>query len=296
MGLPLEKVHKLCGFTMRMKQVFAVNNLDPIEVDAFYFFQVPFESENPFPDKIYERLPFMIPIQTNDWYFIHTAGRRWDEYMSDLESRHAKKLRRYQRKPAKYKYNIELQSPRAFSAEKLARCYYLLCQTMAYNDDYNFYTERSFNAYLQSRRDGILVATHKDGQILGFYSGNVIGHDHALELKSWGVYHNLFIEHVRREFKKGTALIDLGNTNELFKQELGGREMTVCFELRSGMSCRSAVCLALWAISSLIPEDNFLNRALRDKRWRSLSFLIPVGFGCLLLLLFLLVVALLFKS
>jgi len=267
MCVPLEKVYSICGNAMLMKQVIDPSKLSPVDVKAFYFIQMPLDSVTAPHPAWSHKLPLMIPVQTSDWYFIRTAGRTWEEHLACLKTSHAKKLRRYSRKPAKYGYTIMNHAPHYFTPKRACRCYELLCETMAYNSDTNFFTEESFAAHIRSLPEGVLVAAREDGRILGFYSGAVIGHDHSAGLKSWGVYHNLFIEYVKREIARGGSIVDLGNTNDNFKQELGGKGTTVNFELRSGMSLRSAFCLAAWALSSLVSDDNRICRAVKDAKW-----------------------------
>jgi len=156
---------------------------------------------------------------------------------------------------------------------------------MANNLDSERYTLQSFAAHLRSLPHGVLLATRSDGLVMGFYSGAVIGHDHAVEFRSWGVYHNLFIEHVRRALGRGAPLVDLGNTNDDFKRELGGRSRTVSFELRSGLCLRSVVGLGCWALGSLVPEDNFVRRAVARKDWRVLAPLLIIALLMLALML-----------
>eukprot|EP00440_Ansanella_granifera_P066628 gb/GFBE01072259.1/.p1 GENE.gb/GFBE01072259.1/~~gb/GFBE01072259.1/.p1 ORF type:complete len:321 (+),score=43.47 gb/GFBE01072259.1/:1-963(+) len=268
MGFPLEKVHKFLGLRVRVKQVFSLSKTGPLDEDVLYFVQIPDTALADVPPTLAERLPFKIQTQTRDWYFIQTGGRTWEEHLASLKSSHAKKLRRYSRKPAKYGYAITREFPHKFSDQKLLRCFELLCETTAYNSDTNFYTFRSFVAYVSSVREGVLIASHSDGRILGFYSGDVIGHDHAPEFSSWGVYHNLFIEYAKSGFEKGVPEVDLGNTNDSFKQELGGLGRTVSFDLRAGRSWRGLLCLMAWAASSMLTDVSRTVTDIMPQSWQ----------------------------
>lgn len=259
----MEKVYSSCGFTMRVKQVFDPADLGQIDDSAFYFIQVPVDplfildgndvatQKSP---PLSEILPCAIRLEIADWFFIRTSGRTWDQFMASLKASHAKKLRRCIRKRNKYNYTVTFEVPRRFPLKKIQLCYKLLCETMDHNSDSNYYSEESFEAFMRSLPT-VLIASDADGRVLGFYSGDVIGHDHSVAFRSWGVYHNLFIEHVRQAFENGDAVIDLGNTNDSFKQELGGSGRTVSFDLRTGESLHGAVCLAAWAFASMIPEE-----------------------------------------
>eukprot|EP00933_Yihiella_yeosuensis_P078583 TRINITY_DN9017_c2_g1_i1.p1 TRINITY_DN9017_c2_g1~~TRINITY_DN9017_c2_g1_i1.p1 ORF type:complete len:314 (-),score=44.69 TRINITY_DN9017_c2_g1_i1:285-1226(-) len=292
MGLPLEKVYKLFGYEMRIQQVFDANNIvDLVDPNSFYFLQLP-TSRPKILKQLSEKLPFMIPLQTPDWFFIHASDNTsFDEHVASLKASHSKKMRRYMKKPDKYGYSLTFQSARKFSADKLLRCHELLCQTIAYNGDTEFYTVSSFQAHLASLPDGVLVASRSDGRILGFYSGAVIGHDHSEEFRSWGVYHNLFIEYVKKEFRKGSSVIDLGNTNDDFKRELGGKPSTVMFELRTGASIRSALFLGYWGLSSMMQNilgllglDNFIIQNIQNRKRAQLLVYALCGAAVLLLL------------
>lgn len=267
MAIPLEKTNKLFGCSICVKHVFDPSNIGIVNKDALYLVH-----PSPDPtrttkcrsqDTIDKQLPFVVPLQTPEWFFIHTCGRTWEKHMTTLKPSHAKKLRRYSRKPVKYGYRIKLQNPLTFGPEKLVRCHKLLCETMAYNGDHDFYTLESFVYFIRSLPNGVFVATHADGRVLGWYSGELIGHDHSAEFNSWGVYHNLFIAYVQREFANGAALVDLGNTNNEFKLELGGQPVTVSVELRSARSMRSAVFLCAWALCSMVPDMSPLCNTFR---------------------------------
>jgi len=215
--------------------------------------------------------------------------------MAGLKPSHAKKLRRYSRKPAMYGYRITAEPARKISASRIQRCYDLLCETMANNSDSDVYTRQSFEAHMRSLPFGVLLATHADGRVLGFCSGAVIGHDHATEFRTWNVYHNLVMELAKREFKRGAALVDLANTNGTFKQQLGGRTQMVSFELRSGVSMQSALGLGCWALGSMVPEDHLLRRATAGWDRRLLALLALAALALLALALRLLQRALPFR-
>jgi len=149
------------------------------------------------------------------------------------------------------------------------RCYELLCETMAHNSEHDLYTLESFVLYLRSL-PRILIAKHADGRLLGFYSGAIIGHDHSQEFRSWGVYHNLFIEFLRQGLASGAAVVDLGNTNDAFKVELGGTATTVMFEVRTAASMGNALALLLWAVHSVLPGVDLFRRLLRHSDCRAL--------------------------
>lgn len=61
-----------------------------------------------------------------------------------------------------------------------------------------------FSFFSAQQVAGMLGRRKFRGHSPGFYSGAVIGHDHSLEFRSFGVYHNLFLEHVP---SKATAKI-----------------------------------------------------------------------------------------
>lgn len=277
MGAPLEKVHNLLGQRMRLMQVFDPSRVGSVASDAFYFMQLPVEPNaglSKASQELRDALPFYIPIQVADWYFISRQGHTWEEHLSRLKVSHAKKIRRYLKKTSKYGYTVKPEGSKTLSQETLLRCYDLLRQTMRRNGDHDFYTKDSFFAHMRSLAEGVFIARRNDGFVLGFYSGAVIGHDHSTEFKCWAVYHNLFIEYARREFSKGIAMIDLGNTNGAFKQELGGKDTTVVFELHANASLHSCICLAAWAINSMIPDDNYLCRAIKTQKFGMCSLVV----------------------
>eukprot|EP00434_Breviolum_minutum_P002658 symbB.v1.2.002350.t2/scaffold121.1/size317807/14 len=179
------------------------------------------------------------------------ANLSWQDYLVTLKPRHAKKIRRYSKKPNKFNYAVTYEKTKSLSSKDLAACYDFLCQTMRNNDDAHFYTQDSFVSHLQSLEQ-ILIARGGDGQILGFYSGAVIGHDHSEAYHRHGVYHNLFIEHVKSGFGAGDKMIDLGNAGDFFKHELGAKAFRLAFSLRGARSLRGGLALTAWAAHSWI--------------------------------------------
>ena len=253
MGEPLEKVYDFFGFTVPVKQVLDVSVLK-INKECLYFIPWP-ATESSFEDElshIAEELPLSIRVTISDWYFIVTeANLSWQDYLVTLKPRHAKKIRRYSKKPNKFNYAVTYEKTKSLSSKDLAACYDFLCQTMRNNDDAHFYTQDSFVSHLQSLEQ-ILIARGGDGQILGFYSGAVIGHDHSEAYHRHGVYHNLFIEHVKSGFGAGDKMIDLGNAGDFFKHELGAKAFRLAFSLRGARSLRGGLALTAWAAHSWI--------------------------------------------
>ena len=261
MGAPLEKIYNLGFMSFSVKQVFDLEKMHQgdeskqavrgpsVVTTSLYFIPWPrarssFETEL---SRLATDLPLSIPVTTFGWYFIE-ATSTWEEHLAKLKTSHAKKIRRYLRKPAKYKYVVRWEDPKKLSLEELAKCYDLLGETMRHNGDLHFYTKDSFLSHLRSLRT-VLVA-REDCEILGFYSGAVIGHNHSAAYRRHAVYHNLFLEHVKHGFEEGLKMIDLGNCGDSFKQELGAKSFTLGFSLRGSLSLRSGIALTHWAAKS----------------------------------------------
>ncbi|OLP74602.1 hypothetical protein AK812_SmicGene45811 [Symbiodinium microadriaticum] len=132
--------------------------------------------------------------------------------------------------------------------------------------------EESFTQHFRSLP--VLIARSSKG-ILGFYSGAVMGHDHDPDLRSYSVYHNLFIEHVKNGFEQGEEMIDLGTAGDDFKHELGAQAFRLVFSLRSVWSLRGALALTLWASHSWL---QVLLRAREWPLWAQAAVSLLVGF------------------
>ncbi|CAJ1372890.1 unnamed protein product [Effrenium voratum] len=246
MGAPLEKVYHF-GFSFSVKQVLDVELIGDIDPRCLYLVPWPtstcaYEAEL---TKVADQLPLALRVRTSSWYFVCPEGRSWEEYLKSLKPSHGKKIRRYLQSPAKRGYSVQLESPEHL---ELPRCYELLCQTMRHNQDHHFYTQESFQQHLSSLEE-VWVA-RLNGQVVGFYSGAVIGHDHSLEFRSFGVYHNLFLEHVKLGFQRGEEMIDLGNAGDSFKRELGAKAFEVAFSLRS--TYRRCLALMAWGLQTWV--------------------------------------------
>ena len=112
MGEPLEKVYDFFGFTVPVKQVLDASVLK-INKECLYFIPWP-ATESSFEDElsqIAEELPLSIRVTISDWYFIVTeANLSWQDYLVTLKPRHAKKIRRYSKKPNKFNYAVRQPS------------------------------------------------------------------------------------------------------------------------------------------------------------------------------------------
>ncbi|CAL1147093.1 unnamed protein product [Cladocopium goreaui] len=279
MGDPLEKVYIFFGFKVRVKQVLDVSVLKKIDQNSLYFVPWPagvssFEDEL---SRIAEELPLSIRVTISDWYFISIEEgiSLWQDFLLSLKRSHAKKIRRYCKKPHKFHYTVTLEKTQSLVPNELLACYDFLCQTMRHNGDTHFYTKDSFVSHLNSLEE-ILVARHCDGRILGFYSGAVIGHDHSPSFRSYGVYHNLFIEHVKCGLQGGDKMIDLGNAGDFFKHELGAKAFRLAFSLRGPGSLRGGLALTAWAAQSWI-------QVLRLQEWPVLLQIFVLGLVVLVL-------------
>lgn len=118
MGEPLEKIYDFFGFTVPVKQVLDVSILKEIDPHSLYFIPWPagmssFEDEL---SSLAEKLPLSIRVTISDWYFISIEGTRqesdacdislWQEFLRRLKPSHAKKIRRYCKKPSKFHYTV----------------------------------------------------------------------------------------------------------------------------------------------------------------------------------------------
>ena len=110
MGDPLEKVYNFLGFEVPVKQVLDVSvlNLKKIDQKSLYFIPWPagvssFENEL---SRIAEELPLSIRVTISDWYFISVEEgvSLWQDFLLSLKRSHAKKIRRYCKKPKKFDY------------------------------------------------------------------------------------------------------------------------------------------------------------------------------------------------
>ena len=108
MGDPLEKVYNFFGFKVRVKQVLDVSVLKKIDQNSLYFVPWPagvssFEDEL---SRIGEELPLSIRVTISDWYFISIEEgiSLWQDFLLSLKRSHAKKIRRYCKKPHKFHY------------------------------------------------------------------------------------------------------------------------------------------------------------------------------------------------
>lgn len=274
MGAPLEKVYHYFGLPVRVRQVLDVQNIGEIDPGSLYFVPWP-SSESSYQEDlsvIARELPLSIRVEVANWYFILPGGRSWPEYLETLKASHAKKIRRYSKQPEKCGYRVGLEDPKHLEADAVDRCYDLLCQTMLKNGDRQFYTKESFTQHFRSLP--VLIARSSKG-ILGFYSGAVMGHDHDADLRSYSVYHNLFIEHVKNGFEQGEEMIDLGTAGDDFKHELGAQAFRLVFSLRSVWSFRGALALTLWASHSWL---QVLLRAREWPLWAQAAVSLLVGF------------------
>ncbi|OLQ15713.1 putative transposon protein [Symbiodinium microadriaticum] len=150
-----------------------------------------------------------------------------------------------------------------------------LCMIMTCDQDwrnYRSFRQESFTQHFRSLP--VLIARSSKG-ILGFYSGAVMGHDHDPDLRSYSVYHNLFIEHVKNGFEQGEEMIDLGTAGDDFKHELGAQAFRLVFSLRSVWSLRGALALTLWASHSWL---QVLLRAREWPLWAQAAVSLLVGF------------------
>ncbi|CAE7382588.1 TY5A [Symbiodinium natans] len=249
MGAPLEKVYSYFSFPVRVRQVLDVDAIGEIDKGALHFIPWPASASSYQEDlsNVAKELPLSIRVEVTDWYFIKPGGRSWPEYLETLKPSHAKKIRRYGKQPEKCGYSVKVEDPEHLDLATIERCYDLLCQTMLHNGDRQFYTKESFAQHLRSQP--VLLASSGE-RILGFYSGAVIGHDHDASFRSYSVYHNLFIEHVKRGFEEGEEMVDLGNAGDDFKRELGAEAFRLVFSLRAARSFHGALGLTLWAAHS----------------------------------------------
>ena len=108
MGDPLEKVYNFFGFKVRVKQVLDVSVLKKIDQNSLYFVPWP-ASVSSFEDelsRIAEELPLSIRVTISDWYFISIEEgiSLWQDFLLSLKRSHAKKIRRYCKKPHKFHY------------------------------------------------------------------------------------------------------------------------------------------------------------------------------------------------
>ena len=108
MGDPLEKVYNFLGFKVPVKQVLDVSVLKKIDQNSLYFVPWPagvssFEDEL---SRIAEELPLSIRVTISNWYFISIEEgiSLWQDFLLSLKPSHAKKIRRYCKKPNKFHY------------------------------------------------------------------------------------------------------------------------------------------------------------------------------------------------
>lgn len=114
MGEPLEKIYDFLGFTVPVKQVLDVSILKKIDPNSLYFIPWP-AAMSSFEDELSslaEKLPLSIRVTISDWYFISIdfEGTNdislWQEFLRCLKPSHAKKIRRYCKKPSKFHYTV----------------------------------------------------------------------------------------------------------------------------------------------------------------------------------------------
>ena len=110
MGEPLEKVYNFWAFSVSVNQVLDVSVLKKIDQNCLYFIPWPagessFEKEL---SRISEELPLSIRVTISDWYFISVEENTslWQDFVASLKPSHAKKIRRYCKKPKKFQYIV----------------------------------------------------------------------------------------------------------------------------------------------------------------------------------------------